>query len=340
MQIPKQWTLREVKADWRRVCCEMAALGVLIAAQRLREALLREERSNPYHDELGRFTTPDGAVTGPGHGVGGAGKPSASNNEGRVRVAQAEGEEESSGRQRDVLIQNLGLELQLQIFANQAANRVGDVRQIDRTWNPPAWAVSLNPSPYEELTRDISTIVAAEARLTELGRPVAFPIAEFLRDRGIRMSGIGLTGRFPATRNPISVVPAVPGRGGNPSYDLGGLLPESRTVEIILSGVPLGFRSRGDFDAFGATARNELARSGTRDFEIYLRGSSVTGFRYRSGEPFSEKESDYDLAIVSPSLMSRAEQLGVPLRGGGGRTRELLQAELEPMGLDGAWKQL
>jgi SCP1.201-like deaminase len=47
---------------------------------------------NPYHDDAGRFTTADGALTGPGHGLGGEGKPSASNNDGRVRVANAESE--------------------------------------------------------------------------------------------------------------------------------------------------------------------------------------------------------------------------------------------------------
>ena len=47
---------------------------------------------NPYHDSAGRFTTADGVVTGPGHTLGGAGKPGARNNDGSVRVANAEAE--------------------------------------------------------------------------------------------------------------------------------------------------------------------------------------------------------------------------------------------------------
>jgi HK97 family phage portal protein len=55
-------------------------------------AITTVAKFNPYHDDAGRFTTADGAITGPGHGLGGAGKPGASNNDGRVRVAQAESE--------------------------------------------------------------------------------------------------------------------------------------------------------------------------------------------------------------------------------------------------------
>jgi len=56
--------LHAVRTAWQRVQCEVAYVRVLMAASRFREALLREERFNPYHDELGRFTTADGAVWG------------------------------------------------------------------------------------------------------------------------------------------------------------------------------------------------------------------------------------------------------------------------------------
>ena len=49
----------------------------------------RAQKYNDNHDELGRFTTADGAVTGPGHALGDGQKPQGSN-DGRVRVAQAE----------------------------------------------------------------------------------------------------------------------------------------------------------------------------------------------------------------------------------------------------------
>ena len=72
---------------------QFAALKVTFAAAGYRAALLRQQQKfNPYHDELGLFTTPGGSVTGPGHGVGGEGKPDPSNNVVRERIANAEAE--------------------------------------------------------------------------------------------------------------------------------------------------------------------------------------------------------------------------------------------------------
>jgi len=77
------------KSDWLRVAEEVAYVRVLIAAQRYRDALVRELRFNPYHDEAGRFTTADGAVI-PGSGRRlGDGAADAMTGDGRVRVAQA-----------------------------------------------------------------------------------------------------------------------------------------------------------------------------------------------------------------------------------------------------------
>ena len=62
-------SLRQVRADWERVKCEVAYVRVLFLAQRYREALIRDAKYNPNHDEIGRFTTGDGAVA-PGSEVG------------------------------------------------------------------------------------------------------------------------------------------------------------------------------------------------------------------------------------------------------------------------------
>ena len=77
MHLEKVWTLDEVKADWARVKCEVAYVRTIVAAHLLMKTLRRQEKFNPYHDDVGRFTTADRSVTGPGHGLGGAGKPSA-----------------------------------------------------------------------------------------------------------------------------------------------------------------------------------------------------------------------------------------------------------------------
>lgn len=55
---------------------------------------------------------------------------------------------------------------------------------------------------------------------------------------------------------------------------------------------------------------------------------------YRTGEAFDAgRRSDLDLAIASPTLMERAEALGVVTRGQGTRTRELEGKEVEALGL-------
>lgn len=65
-----------------------------------------------------------------------------------------------------------------------------------------------------------------------------------------------------------------------------------------------------------------------------IRGSAVTGENFRTREPFDVgRRSDYDVALVSPTLMQRATELGIPLRGGGTRTRHLRSEELMDLGL-------
>ncbi len=64
MQMQKVWTLDDVKADWLRVQSDFTYVRTLMAAKIYLNALRREQRFNPYHDEAGRFTTADGAVSG------------------------------------------------------------------------------------------------------------------------------------------------------------------------------------------------------------------------------------------------------------------------------------
>ena len=109
---------------------------------------------------------------------------------------------------------------------------------------------------------------------------------------------------------------------------------EGRITVLERGGVPLGFNSREEFEQFGRATRNELAAAGQRDVEPFLRGSSVTGYNYRTGEPFDVgRRSDYHMALASPTLMRRAEELGIPLQGQGSRTEALDAPQLETLGL-------
>ncbi|WP_420348628.1 hypothetical protein [Pelagibius sp.] len=77
---------------------------------------------------------------------------------------------------------------------------------------------------------------------------------------------------------------------------------------------------------------------------IALRGSAVTGRSFHgvrkdyTGPYFDAKPSeasDFDLALVSPTLMQRARELGIPLRSNRKRTAELTSQDLDRLGLGG-----
>ena len=181
MQTDVGVSLRSVRADWLRVESEVAYLRMLFSAHAYKQALDRQQKFNPYHDEAGRFTTADGAV------AGGAGQ------DGRVRVAQAGG-----GRGGRVRISpNAPVATQLLFFQPLAAQRVEQVRVLDPTWKPPQ-SISSGPlEPRAQLDQHVATVLAAEARLAELGRPVVSPLAG-----SAELGTLGIGGNGGPTLNP------------------------------------------------------------------------------------------------------------------------------------------
>jgi len=102
----------------------------------------------------------------------------------------------------------------------------------------------------------------------------------------------------------------------------------------LLGHVPYGFGSRQAFDTFSAQANKALADAGVTDGTVYLRGSSVTGYRYRTGESIATQgPGDLDLAVVSPALLEKARGAHIQLRGGGTRSMPLYRADLAEVGL-------
>ncbi len=132
-------------------------------------------------------------------------------------------------------------------------------------------------------------------------------------------------------------------RSSEPTADVQGVLQglraeaqeaEARINVIERGGVPLGFNSRREFEEFSRKAWDNLSAAGHSDAEPFIEGSAVTGHKYETGEIFDVgRRSDYDLAIVSPSLMRRARELGVEMRGGGMRTAKLRKIQIEQLGL-------
>jgi len=111
---------------------------------------------------------------------------------------------------------------------------------------------------------------------------------------------------------------------------------EARATVLERGGLPLGFNSMEQFRGFGWETRSALARSGNADADVYLRGSAVTGYSYRTGEAFDVgRRSDYDFAIISSRLLERAKELGITMTRNGERTLEKLSdRRLRAIGLD------
>lgn len=116
---------------------------------------------------------------------------------------------------------------------------------------------------------------------------------------------------------------------------------EARVTVIERNGVPLAFGSETEFRSFSWETRSTLALSGNADAEPYLRGSSVTGYRYENGEPFDfGTRSDLDFAVVSPRLLQRAQDLGIQTLGKGTRTFPLSQAQMEGLQIGNVVNQI
>ena len=91
-----------------------------------------------------------------------------------------------------------------------------------------------------------------------------------------------------------------------------------RTDEIAKRGYPLGFESRGQFKQFGEATRGVLRRAGYDDAEVGMQGSAATGFRESDKSPFdSGRVSDFDVAVVSPTLFAEAKSQGIQVRASG-----------------------
>ncbi|HYJ74108.1 MAG TPA: hypothetical protein VEV65_00835, partial [Kineosporiaceae bacterium] len=123
------------------------------------------------------------------------------------------------------------------------------------------------------------------------------------------------------------VMAALPlGRAGRGGRVRPGVAPEGT--------IPRGFADAEEFVAFGRRLRGGLADAGYGDAVPVLQGSAVTGAKYTTGQPFDVgRRSDFDLAVVDPSLFARARELGVPVRRNPPRTAPLSDAQLARLGL-------
>jgi hypothetical protein len=111
----------------------------------------------------------------------------------------------------------------------------------------------------------------------------------------------------------------------------------ARTTVNPATDIPMGFFDRPSFEAVGHAMHGSLS-SVAPDAELVLQGSGVTGRHFdrlvnmaHTGAPFNVGSiSDYDVAIISDSLIQRARALEIPVSG----TRPLRADQLRALGLE------
>lgn len=96
--------------------------------------------------------------------------------------------------------------------------------------------------------------------------------------------------------------------------------------------VPNGFQDGRHINEFRQELRRSNKRAGRNDVETYIKGSAVTGESYKTGAPFN-RDSDLELAFVSPTMFQRVQRLRFPLTGGGSRTFPLKNTQLDQLGI-------
>jgi len=106
--------------------------------------------------------------------------------------------------------------------------------------------------------------------------------------------------------------------GNNPT--LYGYTRDSN-IEIDSFGlkIPLGFSSYGQLQQFATEIQSTIAKAGYGSGSpILMQGSSVSGRSYSTGALFDVgRVSDFDVAIVNPELLKKAEELGIAKYGSG-----------------------
>ncbi len=116
---------------------------------------------------------------------------------------------------------------------------------------------------------------------------------------------------------------------GKLAFDLATILvPVSNSSKIsklaktgTLQQIPLGAAHYPKYLEFGNSLIQSLQKIGVEDAGLYIRGSSVTGKSFRSGQAFDVgRMSDWDVSIASPTLLNRAKELGIPMMSKGTRS--------------------
>lgn len=98
--------------------------------------------------------------------------------------------------------------------------------------------------------------------------------------------------------------------------------------------VPLGFRGTGHYEKFKSTLEHGLQKTRYPNTVPIMQGSSVTGVKYTTGEPFDVgRKSDFDVALAGDAIFGAAAAAKVKVRGDGIRTAPLNRRAVARLGL-------
>ena len=132
---------------------------------------------------------------------------------------------------------------------------------------------------------------------------------------------------------------------GGVELGLGGIAFE-RDAETLDDLAGVGAHHMAADHAVGRRIDDPVTKSGITDARIAIRGSAVTGRKFNKatgkydGPEFDKgRTSDYDIAIVSPSLLKMAREKGFRLPTNV-RTTELSESQLKRLGLSDLIKEL
>ncbi|EJL68946.1 hypothetical protein PMI12_05283, partial [Variovorax sp. CF313] len=106
-----------------------------------------------------------------------------------------------------------------------------------------------------------------------------------------------------------------------------------------VNGLPYGYKEK-PFERFIQRFDEEFKAAGFNDVDAFMQGSTASGYKYNNGRPLKLDgrrigPDDYDIAIVSPELMKKAESLGLEVMGG-----PLKSAAINSLGLADAQRAL
>lgn len=276
MTMLKVESLRSVRAGWLRAQGEVAYLRMLFAGKRYFDAIAREQRFNPYHDILGRFTTADGDAGG-----GNGDRPQLANRRiviGRVKIGD---------RYYNVTRQQ---ERELISAVENATQAIARVRKIEEGWQSTAGPVVTDPNSAEgaiRIYRDLAQEANGRALVLERGGvPLGFnSLQEFRRFGSEARNSLMFAGQADAepyiTGSAVTGYKYTTGRafdvGRTSDFDLVIVSPRliqvarERGVELRSSGARTGPLSEPQLETLGLghTVRTLSERSG-RDVNIMI----------------------------------------------------------------------